>query len=547
MFHREKPHPEHEEGKEGREKLDRKGAGIPIDTQKQSPAETVLQSRELFKSNYTLTHPSAPEHPDQKATWRYLSWPHQREYTALPEGMRESYLQKHNTEIQASYQASKLFWERLPASSKVPRLRPTSLIERHELMVDMPVYVLGGSLSKGIADNFRGAKPEYVPGGDPATMLQNFEQVVQKTPADKLKKASAVLTFDRELFSSRMPEQEYVEATRKLLTRLNELGIKTTVLSPLKTWQNPKNLMDPEQNRIRNRRNEFWQTLCRFRQEGLITTVVDFGDATQANNTLGTNEALLDKQKGKPDDSQMGLNGALMEGPGVHTLNAQGLDFAVTCANYGINAAHGYDGGRFSTERYWPGGEDYELGKTSITGRPIEPMVAGEPLVDKKLRDEAAEKVKSKDPLDTIRHLDTQLMGQELMTGTHDDLYKIYKDERFIPGMRTYAHPARRAVDDAFHAVQEAKEAGKDVTELTREFSRLASSIYVKLARIAIIHARELFEDPQYGMYRKDAYEHAKRNVENAVAANNFYHFFDGNVEGVKKEWEDFKARFKLS
>jgi hypothetical protein len=240
----------------------------------------------------------------------------------------------------------------------------------------------------------------------------------------------------------------------------------------------------------------------------------------------------------------MGTNSVFLSEDPEKLLNKQGIEMAVNGAIMGINAAQGYNGGNFSNERYWPGGEDYKLGKTTISGKPIEGLVAGAPLVDEKLRKEALERVKPKDVLDPLRHLATDLMGPQLLDMSHDDLYAQYMDgeKRFIPGMYVYSYPAKRVVHEVFTALQEKRSAGEDVTELTREFTRLSSLVYVKLARVAIIHARELFEDPNpmYLSHRKEAYEHAQQYVKNAEDANSFYGFYNNNIAGLRKEWEDF-------
>ena len=160
------------------------GVAIDVKKQKEGPAKRVLESGELFKAaNYRedYAYSSFWEHPDKKASWRFLKVKNQMVYRALPEGRRESYLKSHATEIQSRYLVEKDFHEnRLSPSLKVPRLRP-SLIDQPELLVQNPVYVLGGNVSKGIADNFRGIKADYVPGADPSTVLKNFEeQVVNK-------------------------------------------------------------------------------------------------------------------------------------------------------------------------------------------------------------------------------------------------------------------------------------------------------------------------------------------------------------------------------
>lgn len=544
FHHKEAPDFSGQEKKEEREASKSKpGIRIDVEGQKERPEERVLENRQLFEAkNYSKSYgqPSVWEHPDKKAPWRFLSFKHQMEYRHLSEGQREAYLKRYSAEIQAGYQADKSMWERTSPILRVPRLRP-SLTDRPELLPEPPpaIYALGGRVSKSIAENFRGAKAEYVPGGDPAMVLKNFEeQVVQKVSPEALKGASAVLTFDPDLFGSQMPHEQYVKDTEALLKRLNTLGMFVTVLSPLKTWNfdfkdvpSDRNVPVPhgwskDQIMARQRRNDYWNELGRLKEQGLITTLVDLGDALQARDTMGTNKAFLSEDPEK-------------------ILNGQGVAVAVDGAIMGINAAHGYDGGNFSNERYWPGGADYELGKTTITGKPIERVVAGAPLVEEPLRKQALERVKSKDALDPLRRLATDLMGSQLLDMTHADLYAHYmdKDIRFIPGMHVYSYPAKRVVHEAYAALQAEKAAGKDVSVLTREFTKLASLVYVKLARVAIIHARELFEDKDslYLPHRKDAYEHAQKYVKNAEDANSFYGFYNANVERLKKEWAEFQ------
>jgi len=522
VFALEKPAFEPEKGKESQEKDKPKNEGVPIDVDKQKSGPEVLRNEELFKVPYTKTTPNAPEPPEQRAPYRFLNWLHQQEYELLPDAQRETYLKAHDQEIQSNFIRAKEDWGKLSPALKVPRLRP-SLIDRPELMVDTPVYALGGNISRGIAEKFRGAKVNYVPGGDPLTVLQNFEELVVKgTPPEKLKEASVVLTFDRELLASQ--STTYIEDTRKLVTRLNQLGLKITAFSPMKTHLSNK-MMDPEEERVWQRKIDFWDALCKLKMEGLISSVVDFGDATMSNNTFGTSEMFLQES-------------------GTHKLNDRGIEMAVNGAIMGINAAHGYDGGQFSNDRMWPGGKDYALGKTTMEGKPVEAQVAGAPLVDKSLRDAALDKVKPKDPLDALRRIDTDLIAPEVLTASQEDLYETYKDRDFIKGMSIYRNPAKLAIYEGFQLVQREKAAGKDVTELAQEFSRLASSIYIKLARVSIIQTRRLFEDPKDFGYRKDAFQHTTDMIHDAVEANGFYHFFDANLAGVQKEWDEFKEKW---
>ncbi|MBU0667635.1 hypothetical protein KJ951_01060 [Patescibacteria group bacterium] len=529
-----------------------KGHGIPINVdEKPDPekakAESVLESpesKDLFEAkNYDKRYGSyyVCENPDNKASFRFLSFKNRGEYQGLAPELREDYLSKHNNEIQANYQNEKEAWKRMSPLLRVPRLRP-SLTDRPELMVEKPVYALGGRVSEGIAKNFRlpegsKAKVDYIPGADPQALLQNFEAQIKTISPDALKGASAVVSFDPDLFGSKMPHKQYVEGTKQLLTRLKQLGMVVTMLSPLKTWNfefkdvpsyDKKTPVDKEENRDRimanKRRNEYWKELAGFKEQRLITSLVDLGDTAAAQDTIGTNKAFLSTEKGQ-------------------LLNGKGNELAVNAAILGINAANGYEAGNLDNERYWPGGEDYELGKTTITEKQVTSVVAGAPLVSEAERKAAYERVKPKDPLEPLRHLATNLMDESLFTQSHDYLYKEYEQQRFIPGMYVHSYPAKRVVHEAFYALKAKKAANEDVTEQTREFTRLASNVYVKLARIAIIHARELFEDKtgQFLSYRKQAYDHAKSYVENAEKANKYYHLYDSNITGLQNELATFE------
>jgi len=522
--------PHHESQKpEQRETLP-KPHGIPVNVESQpekEKAQSVLENKDLFEAkNYDKNYGSyyLYEKADNKAPFRFLSFKHRNEYKNLPPAQRETYLKQHNTEIQANYLWDKKYSERVSPIMRAPKIRP-SLLDRPELMVESQVFTLGGHISEGIAKNFRvpeGSKANinYVPGADPQTVLQNFEQQIKTVTPDSLQGASAVISFDPDLFGSAVPPEKHVEDTGKLLTRLNQLGIKVTVLSPLKVW----NFEYKNRDLAYKNRNKYWEALCKFKDQGLVTSVVDLGDATQARDTMSTNKAFL-----STNPSQL--------------LNEKGNELAVNAAIMGINAANGYEAGNLSNEKYWPGGEDHELGTTTISGKPVERVNVGAPLKPEAERKAALEKVKPKDPLDPLKRLATNIMDETLFTASHDYLYAEYQNQRFIPGMYTHSYPAKRVVHEVFYALKAKKAAGEDVTEQTREFTRLASMVYVKLARIAIIHTRELFEDKsgQFLAYRKQAYEHAKKYIENAEKANKYYNLYGSQMTALNNEWDHFK------
>lgn len=540
--------------------------GVPVDANdvelaKLDPkAKEVLKHRELWESQLydkRKYYPTAPVHPDKLPKWKHLSFRHQLEFRRVPKEQRESYLRKYGGEIASNHAMSVEAWKRKPAIGRVPLARP-SLIDQPELMPEgKRILVLGGKGSKQVAEGFRGADVDYVSGDTPASCLQALKEY--KGDID-----FATLNFDPTMFWSTIPIEKLIADTQALLQELQARGAKVSFSVPMKPWNFGKDFQgdvaehggpvmatsfaSKNQQMARRRYSEYKNALGTFKESGLVTALVALDDAAIASNTYGTNEAFLD-------------------GSGKKFLSKHGELLAVNSAILGINLAAGYDGGNFTNERYWPGGEDYDLGATTINGNPVERVVAGGKLLDEETRKAAYERVMPQDPLDKLRRVATDLMGPALLNMSHDELYTGYlgskhvipdygayafsndhmkgfdRPQKVMPDLSIYSNPAKQVVHETFYAIQAERAAGKDVSKLTEEFANLASLMYVKLARMAMVYARELFEDPNpiYIPHRKAAFDHAKKYVQNAEKADHFYGFHTGHVSKLQHEWKQFQ------
>ncbi|MCA9374217.1 hypothetical protein KC725_03590 [Candidatus Peregrinibacteria bacterium] len=545
------------------EKMKNRPKGVPVDLElaKLNPrAKEVLEHPEVWESQMYdehKYHPTAPVHPDKLPKWKHLSFKSQMEYRRIPKERREAYLRQHSAEIASNHAMSVEAWKRKSADQRVAIARP-SLIEQPELMVEgKKILVLGGKSSRQIAEGFRGAQVDYVGGNTPKdclAALKNYSGNVD----------FATLNFDPTLFWSQTPINSLIADTEALLKELQNRGAKVSFSIPMKPWNVGKGFQGEvaehggpvmatsfatkNQQMVRRRHSEYRKALGQFKESGLVTSLVDLGNAAIAPNTYGTNEALLDQS-------------------GDKFLSKHGQSLAVNSAILGINMAAGYDGGSFTNERYWPGGEDYNLGTTTIDGKPVERVVAGAQLLPEDERKAAYERVMPKDPLDKLRRVATELMGPGLLNLSHQELYTGYlgsehvipdfgayafsndhmkgfdRPQKIMPDMAIYSNPAKQVVHETFFAIQKERAEGKDVSKLTEDFAQLASLVYVKLARMAIVYARELFEDPNpiYLPHRRAAFDHAQKYVQNAQNADKFYGFHTQHVSRLANEWEDFK------
>lgn len=561
----EHEHLDHDNPTQDVEKQKRGPKGVPVDAETEMAAldpkaKEVLESPEVWESQMYdkhKYHSTAPVHPDKLPKWKHLSFKHQMEYRRLPKEQRESYLQKYQGEI-ASYHAMSVdAWKRTSADQRVPIARP-SLIEQPELMTEgKKILVLGGRGAAQVKEGFRGAKVDYVGGATPADCVRALSNY--KGDID-----FATLNFDPMMFWSEVPLKNLVEDTKVLLEKLKDRGAKVSFSIPFKPWNMGEgfsgkvaehggpvmatSFASKDQQMVRRRSSDYRKALGEFKESGLITALVDLGAAAIAPNTYGTNEAMLDKN-------------------GDAFLSKHGQLLAVNSAILGVNMSAGYDGGSFTNERYWPGGEDYELGTTTINGEKVERLVAGADLLPEDERKAAYERVMPKDPLDKLRRVATDLMGPGLLSLSHQELYTGYlgsehvipdfgayafsddymkgfdRPQKIMPDMAIYSNPAKQVVHETYYAIQKLRSQGEDVSALTKEFAELSSLVYVKLARMAIVYARELFEDPNpiYNQHRKAAFDHARKYVANAQKADSFYGFHSKHIISLAKEWENFQ------